>query len=90
MKTFSNSLYTTTNPLKLNYYTPNALDLMLDLLQSRPTNTGENQPITNFKPQIYANTTVNSNKSRGVYSRCVLHTLWNWTWHNIIQIAWWR
>jgi len=33
------------------------LDLAMDLLLSRPENTGENQPITNLKPWISANTT---------------------------------
>jgi len=35
---------------------PSAVDLLL----SRPANKGENQPITNFKPQISTNTTVTS------------------------------
>jgi len=29
---------------------PNAVDLAMDLLLSRPANTGENQPITIIKP----------------------------------------
>jgi len=34
----------------------NAVDLRMDLLLSRPENRGENQLITNIKPQISTNT----------------------------------
>jgi len=40
--------------------TPDIVDLVMDLIQSKPANTDENQPITNLKPRISANTTVTS------------------------------
>jgi len=44
--------------------TPNAVDQAMDLLLSRPTNTGENHLIINLKPQISANTTYTSKKTK--------------------------
>jgi len=41
---------------------PNAVDLAMDLLLHRPANTGENQLISNLKPQIFANNIVASKK----------------------------
>jgi len=41
---------TTMNPSNKLKATPNAVDLAMDLLLSRPENTGGNQPITNLKP----------------------------------------
>jgi len=44
--------------------TPSAVDLAMDLLLSRPTNTAENQPITNLKPPLSANTTFTTKKTK--------------------------
>jgi len=38
------------NPSNKLKGTHNAVDLAMDLLLSRPANTGKNQPITNLKP----------------------------------------
>ena len=53
---FSNSLYAAAKPSKKVKCHPDAVDLVMDLLQSRPANTGENEPITNFKPRISTGT----------------------------------
>jgi len=43
--------------------TPNDVDLAMDLLLSRPINTGENQPITNLKQRISSTTTFTTKKT---------------------------
>jgi len=48
----------TTKPSK----PPNAVDLAMDLLLSRPANTAENRPITNLITRISVNTTATSKK----------------------------
>jgi len=49
------------NKLKVTH---NAVDQAMDLLLSRPTNTGENHLITNLKPRMSANTTYTSKKTK--------------------------
>ena len=44
--------------------TPDIVDLLMDLLLSRPTTTGENQTITNLKPPISVNTTFTTKKTK--------------------------
>jgi len=58
-----------TNKLK---GTLNAVDQAMDLLLSRPTNTGENQLITNIKPQISVNTTFTIKKLKFAPEDCCL------------------
>jgi len=43
--------------------TPNAVDQAMDLLLTRPTNTGENHLVTNLKSRISANTTFTTKKN---------------------------
>jgi len=47
---------------KQTWANPNAVDLTMDLLLSRPANTGQEQPLTHLKSWISANTTDTSAK----------------------------
>jgi len=50
------------NPSNKLETTPTAVGRAMDLLLSRRANTGENQPVTNLKPRMAANTTGTSEK----------------------------
>jgi len=50
--------------------TPNAVDLAMDLLLSRPTNAGENHLITNLKPRISASATFTTKKTKFAPGDC--------------------
>ena len=60
----------------VNYYEPspnklkgitNAVDQAMDMLFTRPTNTGKNHLITNLKPRISGNTTFTSKKKEDCF-----------------------
>ena len=62
-KSFFNSLYTITKCQKKLKATPMLLIWRwICFYPARPENTEENQPITNLKPQTFANTTVTGKK----------------------------